>query len=273
MVRWTAAACPAVTSGGDTGVAHGAPAAGTASDAELRAGPGGGQAVPAGLATRVGPRSGGPVSLRLLSWRRLSLTRRSWSPFPNPKQELKRHDVLPHYAGRVIRRVLALIAGGAILAILAVSTVGFALAAPVGMWVAAIVRRARGGSYTRRVGWVGAVLACSLVLVGGFAVALSRLPAGYIETVQQQAAIRQQREPSAIEQALRRVSSASPSQAAVEEKTRDLTRSKPFFLWITIMSSIVGAGIGGLLLGSMGWVGATLVMFGVTGKRQTPGAG
>lgn len=169
----------------------------------------------------------------------------------------------------MMRRALALGAGGAIVLLLGVITVGFALAAPIGMWIAAIVRRARGRSYTCRAGWVGAVLACTLATAGVFGFALLRMPAGYIESVQQQAALRQ-REPSAIEQALHRVSSASAPQAAMEERTRELARSKAFVWWSTIMAGIVGAAMAGMLLGTMGWVGATLMSFGFWGGCQPP---
>jgi hypothetical protein len=169
------------------------------------------------------------------------------------------------------RRILALIAGGAVLALVAVKTFGAVLAAPAGIWVAAKIQRSRGRSYTRRVGWVGAVLACTLVMAALFGYALTRMPAGFMDQVQQQTAQRQQereRDPSAIEQALRRASTATASQAVVQKKTEELAKSKAFIWWIMIFGVVLAASVGGLLLGSVGWAGSTLVLFAV--RRRAP---
>jgi len=167
----------------------------------------------------------------------------------------------------MMRRILALLSGAAILALVAMMTVGTVLAAPIGMWVAAKIQRARGRCFTRRAGWIGAVSACALLMAGLIGFAMTRMPSDFMATVQQQAAQREQeREPSAVEQALRRVSNANVSQAAMERKTRELAHSKAFLWWTMIVGGALGAGLGGLLLGSVGWAGSTLVLFGATGR-------
>lgn len=169
------------------------------------------------------------------------------------------------------RRILALIAGGALLVLVAMKTLGAVLVAPIGMWVTAKIQRNRGRSYTRRAGWVGAVLASTLVLAGLFGYALTRMPAGFMEKVQQETAQRQQereRNPSAIEEALRRASTATASQAVVQHKTEELTQSKAFIWWTMIVGVALAAAVAGVLLGSVGWAGSTLVVFAL--RRRAP---
>ena len=172
----------------------------------------------------------------------------------------------------MIRRIFALIAGGAILVLVAMKTFGTVLVALLGMWIAARIQRSRGRSYTRRAGWIGAVLACTLVMAGLFGYAITRMPAGFIEQVQQETTQRQrerERDPSAIEQALRRASTATASQAVVQKKTEELAQSKPFLWWTMIVGGVLAAAIAGLLLGSVGWVGSTLVLFAVRRRAAT----
>lgn len=172
----------------------------------------------------------------------------------------------------MIRRILALIAGAGILVSVAFVTFGSVLAAPIGMWVAAIVQRARGRRYSRPAGFIGAVLACSIVFAGLFGFAIVRMPSGFMAQVRQQAAQREkERKPSSFEQALRRASTATAQQAAVEKKTRELSQSRAFFWWSTIVGGALAAGLVGLLLGSVGWAGGTLVLFGARGPPRVAG--
>jgi hypothetical protein len=107
------------------------------------------------------------------------------------------------------------------------------------------------------------------MFAGLYGFAMMRLPSGFMEQVRQQAAQREQeREPSAFEQALRRASTASAPQAAVEKKTRELSQSRAFFWWSTIVGGALAAGLVGLLLGSIGWTGGTLVLFGIRGAAR-----
>ena len=171
------------------------------------------------------------------------------------------------------RRLLAILAGAALLVALGTRSIGLALVAPTGMWAAYAVLRERGRSYTRRAGWLGAVIACSLVTAGFIATTLLRMPDGYIDSVRQQAELRRERPPSAIEQALRNVSSASPPPAVVAEKTRELVRSKAFMWWTVVMTVSVGSAVLGLLAGSVGWAATTLVLIGISGRGSKPISG
>ena len=169
----------------------------------------------------------------------------------------------------MIRRILALIAGAGILVSVAFVTFGSVLVAPIGMWVAAMVQRRRGKRYSRMAGFIGAVLACSLVFAGLYGFALTRLPSGFTEQVQQQASQRErERVPSVFEQALRRASTASAPQAVIDKKAQEIGHSKAFIWWSTIVGGALAAGLAGLLLGSIGWAGGTLVLFGVTGPAR-----
>lgn len=171
------------------------------------------------------------------------------------------------------RRILAILTGAAILVLIGLRSIGLALVAPAGMWAAYAVLRERGRSYTRRAGWVGAVLACSLVTAGFIAFTLMRAPAGFFDSVRREADLRRERQPSAIEQALRRASTATPQQAMVEKKSRQLVRSTPFLWWMTIMTVGVGSVVLGTFAGSAGWGATTLILFGIRGgvPRTPPG--
>lgn len=167
------------------------------------------------------------------------------------------------------RRILAFLAGAALLALIAVASVGSVLAAPIGMWITSIVQRARGRRYTRAASWLGAVGGCALVFAGFLTFAIVRLPDGFVESVRQKTAERQA-EPTVIERTFQRAARSTATQAAVQRKTEEFARSKAFIWWVTVVGGIMSAGLVGLLLGSVGWAGTALMSFGITGR--TPGS-
>lgn len=162
-------------------------------------------------------------------------------------------------------RTLSFLAGAALLALTALVSMGSVLVAPIGMWLARVVQRARGRSNTRATSWMGAVLACALVFGGALTWAFVRLPDGFVEQVQQKTSERQ-REPTVIERVVERATPRSPAQAAMEKKTQELAHSKAFIWWVTIVGGVMSAGMAALLIGSVGWAGTALMFFGVTGR-------
>lgn len=167
------------------------------------------------------------------------------------------------------RRILAFLAGAAILALTALVSMGSVLVAPIGMWLSRVFQRARARSYTRTTSWIGAVVACALLFIGLLGYGVTRLPDGYVEQVQQQTTKRQQ-EPTTIERIFQRGTPRSPASAAMEKKTQEVARSRAFIWWVTIVGGMMSAGMAALLVGSVGWVGTSLMLFGLTG--HAPGS-
>lgn len=167
------------------------------------------------------------------------------------------------------RRALAALFGVAIFLFIALVTVGVALVAPLGMWIAARVRRGR--AYSRWTGWWGAVLATALVFGVLVGVAAARAPDGFMDTVRQQVAEereRRQKDPSSIERVVQRLAPASGASPAVELRARAVTESKPFIIWTMIIGGGFAVALGAVLVGSTAWVGMKLIIFGITGRSR-----
>jgi hypothetical protein len=52
----------------------------------------------------------------------------------------------------------------------------------------------------------------------------------------------------------------------MEKKTQEVTRSRAFIWWVTIVGGVMSAGMAALLMGSVGWVGTSLMLYGLTGR-------
>ncbi|HEU4643186.1 MAG TPA: hypothetical protein VFS44_12090 [Gemmatimonadaceae bacterium] len=167
-------------------------------------------------------------------------------------------------------RALALLGGLALLALAAAVTFGFALAAPVGMLIAAVVLHKRKRRYSRGSGWVGAVVATSLALGVASSLALRRVPPGTFEKVRRQAIGERQRHPPHVPRVLQRIAPPSPATPLIQAKTDSLTATPGVFWTLTIMGALIACGIMGAIVGSAGWACATIAAFGILGRW--PGA-
>jgi hypothetical protein len=165
----------------------------------------------------------------------------------------------------MIRRILAFLAGVAILALTALVSMGSVLVAPIGMWLSRIVQRARARSYTRVTSWIGAVIACAVVFLLVLGYGFTRLPDGYVDMVQRQTAARQ-RDTTAVERIFQRATPRTPASATVEKKSQELAHSRAFIWWVTIVGGVMSCGIAALLMGSVGWAGTSLMLYGLTGR-------
>ncbi len=163
------------------------------------------------------------------------------------------------------RRILAFLAGVAILALTALVSMGSVLVAPIGMWLARIIQRARARSNTRVTSWVGAVVASAVVFLGVLGYGFSRLPDGYVAMVQQQSAERQ-KNPTTVERIFQRATPPSPASAVVEKKTQEMAQSRAFIWWVTIVGGVMSSCVAALLMGSIGWAGTSLMLYGLTGR-------
>jgi hypothetical protein len=167
-------------------------------------------------------------------------------------------------------RAFALLGGLALLALAAKVTFGFALAAPVGMLIAAVVLRRRKRPYARGSGWVGAVVATSLTLGVALTLALRRVSHGTFEKAHREAIAERQRHPPTVPRVLRRIAPPSPADPLIQAKTDSLMSNPGVFWTLTVLASLMACGFAGAIAGSMGWACSTLVAFGILGRW--PGA-
>jgi hypothetical protein len=173
-----------------------------------------------------------------------------------------------HAPSRVSRVAAALAGIVVVLAIVAV-TLGIALAAFVGMAVVAWWRRRSARPDTRVARWLGAVtgtgLAAAAVMV--FAMLQAQAYADSMTPAQREAVQRQveARPPSAIE---RMLPSSAANRDIADARAKRLSGSKLFVVWVTAMTSALAGALIGLVVGSAAWGGATLALFGFTGRWQ-----
>jgi hypothetical protein len=155
-----------------------------------------------------------------------------------------------------------LIAGLTILSIAARYSFGLVLLAPLGMWITDRIMRARNLGLTRWSSWLGASIG---VLVGFAALAvfgLSRVPASTWRTARaaadSAAAVQAKRPPPAW---LARIAPAAAGQAAATNRP---TPGLSFAM--AIWGSVLVLGMISAFVGTIGWVGAMLLVFCASGR-------
>ena len=179
---------------------------------------------------------------------------------------------VPAPAPSMPRRIAAVIGGLALLACATVLTAGTALAAPVGMAIAARVRRARRRPYTRAAGWLGAVVATAIVIGAASAVLLRRIPSGTFTAAQQQAAAERHQNPPQLPAFLRRLSPGAPSPAQMQAQTDSMVSSPGFLLGMGIIGGALMAISFGAFIGTVSWACTTLALYGLRGRWPAPGS-
>lgn len=163
-------------------------------------------------------------------------------------------------------RALALLGGLALLVLASAGTFGFALAAPVGMLVAAGVYRLRRRSYSRGGGWIGAVAGTAIAAGVAFAFVMHRVPPGVFESARKDAIAERRRHPPRVPRLLQRIAPPSPAAPLIQAETDSLANTPTFFWTAAVVGGIMACGLLGAVVGSMGWGGATLVAFGILGR-------
>src|SRR5262245_2562392 len=170
---------------------------------------------------------------------------------------------MPESRGPLLPRVAALIAGLVILLGAAAISVGLALCAPLGVWVAHRFRRARGQSLGAWTSWFGAVGATvvGLLLVAG--ILASRVPGANWSSIRHAA-------DSASAEAAKQPPPAWLSRIAPDAATRySVAQSNtPTFVntFALIWGLVIGVSVLGGILGTVGWFGSVLLVFYASGR-------
>jgi hypothetical protein len=170
---------------------------------------------------------------------------------------------------QVLYRVVALIAGFAILYETARVSFGLVLCAPLGVLVVSRVQRSRGRPFGAWRSWISAVSAVAIALVVIAGVAVSLVPAGTWDRIRQTA-------DSTSAQAAKQPPPAwldrlAPGSAARYSAIRP-NDSRAFNVFTMVFGGVIAAGFLGNVFGTIGWVGTMLLVFSVTGRwlREAP---
>jgi len=163
------------------------------------------------------------------------------------------------------RRVVAGLGGVAALAVAALFTIGGALAAPVGMVIAAAVARRRARVLSGLGGWSAAVLAAAVFVVSISTIVVVRLPPGTLERVWRSAdsaAAAAQSEPPP--EWLQRVSPRAA--AAARPLPKGSTAERAVNLWATVTGAVIAWALVSALIGTVGWLASLPLAYALSGR-------
>jgi hypothetical protein len=157
----------------------------------------------------------------------------------------------------LMKRLLVGLAGGVILGLSALFTLGTSLAAPFGVMAAASWARRRERPLTRIRSWLGAVTASSLAIICAFALAAARAPEGAFQQIQD-AAARSEQAPTAQPPAW--IARVFPQATRPPDPvTEGIVRSRAFTVYFGLMGAGIAVAILGTMVGSVGWAGTMLL--------------
>jgi hypothetical protein len=163
--------------------------------------------------------------------------------------------------GSMLGRIAALVAGLAILLATSLPTIGVGLSAPLGIWVAHRIQRARGRTLGVWQSWIGAVSGATLALFVVGATIATMLPPGTWHTIRQTA-------DSASAEAAKQPPPAWVNRIAPPANRYSMPdfRGSPTLNTVTMVWGLaLGVCVFGAVLGTVAWVGATLLVFCASG--------
>lgn len=164
-------------------------------------------------------------------------------------------------------RVLASVAGIAILLVSTAFTLGVALVSLLGVAVVSRLRRRVGRSATPLEAWFGAVTAGILALALAFLIVEAAQPAGSFEKLAQEMRTQAKNAPPAEPPAwLRPMQPRTPANAAAEERAKRLAESTSFFSAMMAFTGVLVCLIFGSIGGTLGWAALSLLLYGVRGR-------
>jgi hypothetical protein len=172
---------------------------------------------------------------------------------------------IPAPTASIGRRVVAGVGGVAALAVAALFTVGGALAAPLGMVIAAAVARRRLRVLSGLGSWLAAVLAAAVFVVSLSTTVIARLPPGTLERIWRSAdsaAAAAQSEPPP--EWLQRVSPRVA--AAAKQPPKRSTAGRAVNLWAAIMGVVIAWALFSALIGTLGWLASLPLAYAVSGQ-------
>ncbi len=188
---------------------------------------------------------------------------RNPAPFP-PR------PVAASSAAWTFSRVLALL-GGVVLTYITIRySRGLGLAGFLGVLVLVAVQTRRGRRASRAAAWLAACMMCAAAGAVLFGYGFSKLPPGYLSQVMDSVRAQQKRSPPPVlPPALQRLqptdSASRAAQQAVQEQSMAMVQSPGFLAWISVVTVVMMSAILGVLLGTMSWGGASMLVRGVRG--------
>ncbi len=154
-----------------------------------------------------------------------------------------------------VLRVLAGIGGVTILALGALVSLGAALVGALGVWFASLIAKRRRLPLSRLMSWVGAIAATAIALLIAGGVVFAKLPEGAIDEFR-----------ATIDSV--QAAQASPS-GATREQADSARQQNPGAQTGMVIGGLIGGYIVLMMLsalyGSIGWVGALLLVFAFRG--------
>jgi hypothetical protein len=100
-----------------------------------------------------------------------------------------------------------------------------------------------------------------------FVTAFALAPAGTLDEVERNAKAEAERNPARPPKWLERISpEVARSAAKPDPRTQTIVSSRPFLLWTGIMGLALASVFLGTVIGSAGWLSATLLAFGISGR-------
>lgn len=156
-------------------------------------------------------------------------------------------------------RVGAGVLGGCVFVVSAIITVGTALAAPIGVFVARTIARRRGRAVTRWTTWIGATVASCVAVAALVTTFVVRAPTGTLQTLRDvqraDTAARNAPPPAWV---TRLFPQAAQRPNAV---TEHLVRSTAFTGYILVETAGLMLLMFAVLAGSAGWAGTLLLAY------------
>ena len=169
-------------------------------------------------------------------------------------------------AGGTLGRVLAALAGLLVLGLAMFVTLGGAVLAPIGMWLASIVLRQRRRRLTLWASWVGAVGTVCLVLLLVLGTALAATGGDTIAKIQRTmdsstAAQRTKPQPAWVERM-----TTPGSRARSEAMQRQMQGSHAFTATTLVFGGIIAIEFFAAFIGTLGWAAGLLLYYAVRGR-------
>jgi hypothetical protein len=162
-------------------------------------------------------------------------------------------------------RVIAAIAGVAVLVAASVFTLGLALLAPLGMLGARYVARRQKSAFTLGTSWLGASLfvALAMTIIGG--VAVSQLPSRMFETIQHSADSASMAKRPPPPAWFERIAPGAAARArAAPTGPANLTRA--FTIWAFVVGGVFTVTLFGAVIGTAGWLPGVLLAYAFSGR-------
>ena len=158
------------------------------------------------------------------------------------------------------RRIVAAVVGVAALAFAARFTVGGAVLAPVGIFVAWLVTRRGNRRLSRPWSWFAAVAAVEIALLGAGGYAAMHAPPGTLSQIQHatDSAQANATPPAWME----RIAPGSTARARAQSGSV----SGAFSVWALVVGGMIVSGMIAMVVGTVGWLATLPIAFAITGR-------